>query len=178
MGAVRFGMKLFQLYAGLDSKPLQPHPGDHAKTYAGKQIPLTITFSCTARCNLNCAHCQAQNSNQTKDLDTSRALKLIDEAAAAGDDDIHVAHGTGRGRKVTVMADEARAKEAKFGVGAVGLVLAAVALLAFVFQNTAETQFRWLVFEVTMPRWAALVIAAVLGAVIANLGGWMWRRRS
>ena len=76
------------------------------------------------------------------------------------------------------MADQTRAKEAKFGVGAVGLVLAAVALLAFVFQNTDDTTLNWLMIEVTMPLWLALVITAVLGAVIANLGGWMWRRRS
>jgi ABC-type branched-subunit amino acid transport system permease subunit len=31
--------------------------------------------------------------------------------------------------------------------------------------------------ELTMPLWLALVIAAILGAVIANLGGWLVRRR-
>jgi hypothetical protein len=32
--------------------------------------------------------------------------------------------------------------------------------------------------ELIMPLWLALVIAAVLGAGIANLAGWMLRRRS
>ena len=61
--------------------------------------------------------------------------------------------------------------------GLVGLGLAALALFAFVVQNTEETRFNWLMIEITMPLWLALVIAAVLGAVIANLGGWMMRRR-
>ena len=57
------------------------------------------------------------------------------------------------------------------------LVVAAIALLAFVVQNTNDVRFNWLMIEVTMPLWLALVIAAVLGAVVANLGGWMLRRR-
>ncbi len=57
------------------------------------------------------------------------------------------------------------------------LVVAAVALLAFVVQNTEDVRFNWLMIELTMPLWLALVIAAVLGAIIANLGGWLLRRR-
>ena len=57
------------------------------------------------------------------------------------------------------------------------LVLAAVALLAFVVQNTNDVRFNWLMIEVTMQLWLALVIAAVLGAVVANLGAWALRRR-
>lgn len=59
----------------------------------------------------------------------------------------------------------------------VGLVLAALALLAFVVQNTEDVRFNWLMIEVTMPLWLALVIAAVLGAIVANLGAWALRRR-
>ncbi len=66
----------------------------------------------------------------------------------------------------------------KLNAGVIGLVLAAAALLAFVVQNTEDATFNWLMIEITMPLWLALVIAAVLGAVIANLGGWMLRRRS
>jgi len=65
----------------------------------------------------------------------------------------------------------------KNGAGLIGLGLAAAALLVFVVQNTEDAQFNWLMIEITMPLWLALVIAAVLGAVIANLGGWMLRRR-
>ena len=66
----------------------------------------------------------------------------------------------------------------KLNAGMIGLVLAAAALLAFVVQNTEDATFNWLMIEITMPLWLALVIAAVLGAVIANLGGWMLRRRN
>jgi uncharacterized integral membrane protein len=57
------------------------------------------------------------------------------------------------------------------------LVVAALALLAFVVQNTNDVRFNWLMIEVTMPLWLALVIAAVLGAIVANLAGWALRRR-
>ena len=57
------------------------------------------------------------------------------------------------------------------------LVLAVLALLAFVVQNTNDVRFNWLMIEVTMPLWLALVIAAVLGAIVANLAGWMLRRK-
>jgi len=60
----------------------------------------------------------------------------------------------------------------------VALGVLVVALLAFVFQNTDDVQFNWLMIEITMPLWLALVIAAVGGALIANLGGWLLRRRS
>ncbi|MET0150230.1 MAG: LapA family protein [Acidimicrobiales bacterium] len=64
------------------------------------------------------------------------------------------------------------------GASAVALVLLVLALLAFILQNTEDVQFNWLMIELTMPLWLALVITAVLGALIANLGGWMLRRRS
>ena len=64
------------------------------------------------------------------------------------------------------------------GASAVALALLVLALLAFILQNTEDVQFNWLMIELTMPLWLALVITAVLGALIANLGGWMLRRRS
>lgn len=74
------------------------------------------------------------------------------------------------------MADDTR--KSGMGTGAiVVLVAAVVALLAFVVQNTEDVRFNWLMVELTMPLWLALVIAAILGAVIANLGGWLVRRR-
>ena len=75
------------------------------------------------------------------------------------------------------MADEDGATASTHHLGLIGLVLAAIALIAFVIQNTEDATFNWLVIEITMPLWLALVIAAVLGAVIANLGGWLLRRR-
>jgi uncharacterized integral membrane protein len=74
------------------------------------------------------------------------------------------------------MADDQR--KGPISAGAVALVLLVLALLAFVVQNTEDVQFNWLMIELTMPLWLALVITAVLGALIANLGGWMLRRRS
>lgn len=66
----------------------------------------------------------------------------------------------------------------KRGVGGlVALGVLVVALLAFVFQNTEDVQFNWLMIELTMPLWLALIITAILGAVIANLGGRLLRRR-
>lgn len=76
------------------------------------------------------------------------------------------------------MADGNGKGDGKLGAGAIGLGLAALALLAFVVQNTEDATFNWLMIEITMPLWLALVIAAVLGAVIANLGGWVLRRRN
>ena len=58
------------------------------------------------------------------------------------------------------------------------LAIAALALLAFVVQNTNDVRFNWLMIEVTMPLWLALVIAAALGAIVANLAGWAVRRRN
>ncbi len=74
------------------------------------------------------------------------------------------------------MAGGRGTNDSKLNAGVVGLGLAAAALLAFVVQNTEDATFNWLMIEITMPLWLALVIAAVLGAVIANLGGWMLRR--
>ncbi len=59
----------------------------------------------------------------------------------------------------------------------VGVVLVVVALGAFVLQNTNEVSIDWLVFDADMPLWLLLVIAGALGALLANLGGWLLRRR-
>ena len=75
------------------------------------------------------------------------------------------------------MAEGNATKGSRLNAGLIGLGLAAVALLAFVVQNTEDATFNWLMIEITMPLWLALVIAAALGAVIANLGGWVLRRR-
>jgi len=73
------------------------------------------------------------------------------------------------------MADGNRDRGPIGAMVALGVLV--LALLAFVFQNTEEATFNWLMIEIKMPLWLALVIAAVAGAVIANLGGWMLRRR-
>lgn len=75
------------------------------------------------------------------------------------------------------MAGGDGTKDSRLNAGLIGIVLAVIALGAFVVQNTEDATFNWLMIEITMPLWLALVIAAVLGAVIANLGGWLLRRR-
>ncbi len=50
-----------------------------------------------------------------------------------------------------------------------------VLLLLFIFQNTAETTFKFLFWSFTFPLWLGLVIAAVLAFVIGQLA-LMWRR--
>jgi uncharacterized integral membrane protein len=55
-----------------------------------------------------------------------------------------------------------------------GGILLAV-LLLFIFQNTAETTFKFLFWSFTFPLWLGLVIAAVLAFVIGQLA-LMWRR--
>lgn len=55
--------------------------------------------------------------------------------------------------------------------------IVAVALAAFVVQNTASTPVRWLVFDGSAPLWLVILAAAVAGAVLSELGGWLLRRR-
>jgi len=62
--------------------------------------------------------------------------------------------------------------------GLIAVVIVALALLVFVFQNTQSTQVEWLLFETSeTPVWLVIIIAAVAGAVLSELGGWIIRRR-
>ncbi|NJQ15262.1 DUF1049 domain-containing protein [Streptomyces bohaiensis] len=57
--------------------------------------------------------------------------------------------------------------------GRVVFAIAAVLTLVFVFENTRQTRIRLLIPEVTMPLWAALLTALVLGVA----GGFYLGRR-
>ncbi len=57
----------------------------------------------------------------------------------------------------------------------IGFALIAAISLIFIFENTAQTTVRLLIPEVTMPLWAALLIAWLLG-LLASL--FTIRRRS
>jgi uncharacterized integral membrane protein len=59
----------------------------------------------------------------------------------------------------------------------VALVAVVIALAAFVLQNTNEVSIDWLFFSADVRLWVLLLITAVLGALLANLGGWLLRRR-
>ena len=55
--------------------------------------------------------------------------------------------------------------------------LVAVGLAAFIVQNTDSTPVTWLVFDGSAPLWIVILAAAVAGAVLSEMGGWMLRRR-
>jgi uncharacterized integral membrane protein len=50
-----------------------------------------------------------------------------------------------------------------------------VLLLIFIFQNTADTQFKFLFWSFTLPLWLVLVITALVAFVIGQFA-LMWRR--
>jgi len=55
--------------------------------------------------------------------------------------------------------------------------LVGVGLAAFIVQNTGSTPVRWLVFDGSAPLWIVILAAAVAGAVLSEVGGWVLRRR-
>ncbi|MDH3704670.1 MAG: hypothetical protein OES57_01300 [Acidimicrobiia bacterium] len=56
------------------------------------------------------------------------------------------------------------------------LVLLAIVLVVFIFQNTASQEIKFLGFESEPPLWVSLLLAAVLGALVGQLGMWLYRR--
>ncbi len=52
-----------------------------------------------------------------------------------------------------------------------------VLLLLFIFQNTADTTFKYLFWDFTLPLWLGLLITAVVAFVVGQLA-LMWRRHS
>ena len=65
----------------------------------------------------------------------------------------------------------------RFGAGAVGVGLLAIALGAFVVQNPDDVKVEWLFFSFTLPLWLLLVVTSALALVLGELVGWLWRRR-
>ena len=61
--------------------------------------------------------------------------------------------------------------------GPVAAVLLVVALIFFVVQNGDDVAFEWLVFDMTGPLWVVILVAAVGGAVINEVLGFVRRRR-
>ncbi len=78
------------------------------------------------------------------------------------------------------MADEETAESPKSGLNG-GVIVGAIVLIAlvvFVAQNTNDTKVTWLFFESSgTPVWLVIVIAAVAGAVLSEMAGWLFRRR-
>ncbi|MEQ8840699.1 MAG: LapA family protein [Acidimicrobiales bacterium] len=62
-------------------------------------------------------------------------------------------------------------------VTVIGAAAIAIALIAFIGQNRTDTEVSWLFLDGTWPLWLVIVIAAVLGAVLSEVLGWLIRRR-
>lgn len=76
--------------------------------------------------------------------------------------------------------DELAGEEQKDSTGlttVIGAAIVAVALVAFIGQNRNDTEVSWLFLDGTWPLWLVIVIAAVLGAVLSEVLGWLIRRR-
>ena len=61
-----------------------------------------------------------------------------------------------------------------------GVVIGAIvtaALIVFVAQNASDTEVTWLFFDGTGPLWIVIIVAAVAGAVLSEVVGFLWRRR-
>ena len=56
-------------------------------------------------------------------------------------------------------------------------LLVAAALIVFVVQNDGEVPVTWWFVEVNGPLWAVIIVAAVAGAVLAEVIGWVAGRR-
>lgn len=78
------------------------------------------------------------------------------------------------------MADEElpEKEEALTGLGTVvSAAVVAIALVAFIVQNTDDTPVQWLFIDRSAPLWIVIVISAVAGAVLSEVLGWVIRRR-
>jgi uncharacterized integral membrane protein len=78
------------------------------------------------------------------------------------------------------MSEEPLVEEAKESTGlatVVGAAVVAIALIAFIGQNRDDTEVNWLFLDGTWPLWLVIVVAAVLGAMLSEVLGWLLRRR-
>lgn len=78
------------------------------------------------------------------------------------------------------MSEEPLVEEAKESTGlatVVGAAVVAIALIAFIGQNRDDTEVNWLLLDGTWPLWLVIVVAAVLGAMLSEVLGWLLRRR-
>ncbi len=72
---------------------------------------------------------------------------------------------------MTQGADGGRGNNGWLVGGGILLVL----LLIFIFQNTAETHFKFLFWSFTLPLWLVLLITALVAFVVGQFA-LMWRR--
>ena len=76
-----------------------------------------------------------------------------------------------------ILDDEQPTKKAGGQARLLLVALVAGGLVAFIVQNTDSTPVNWLIFEGSAPLWIVIVAAAVAGAVLSELGGYLMRRR-
>lgn len=72
---------------------------------------------------------------------------------------------------------DGKSKKLSIPPGLVAAVLLVVALIFFVVQNGDDVAFEWLVFDMTGPLWVVILVAAVAGAVLNEVFGFVRRRR-
>jgi len=71
----------------------------------------------------------------------------------------------------------ARGRRLSIRPGVVLALAVAAALIVFVVQNGSEVPVKWWFVEVDGPLWAVIVVAAVAGAVLSEIVGWVAGRR-
>jgi uncharacterized integral membrane protein len=76
-----------------------------------------------------------------------------------------------------VLGGEATAKKRGARERLLAVAIVAAGLFAFIVQNTDSTPVTWLIFTGSAPLWVVIVLAAVAGAVLSELGGYLIRRR-
>jgi len=76
-----------------------------------------------------------------------------------------------------ILGGEATVKKRGARERLLAVATVAAGLGAFIVQNTDSTPVTWLVFTGTAPLWVVIVLAAVAGAVLSELGGYLIRRR-
>ena len=77
----------------------------------------------------------------------------------------------------SLPAVEPEGKKRSIPPGMVLAVLLVVALIFFVVQNGDQVAFEWLIFDMKGPLWVVILVAAVAGAVVNEVIGFVRRRR-
>ena len=77
-----------------------------------------------------------------------------------------------------ILGGEAPAKKRGARERLLAVAIVAAGLGAFIVQDTDSTPVTWLIFTGTAPVWVVIVLAAVAGAVLSELGGYLIRRRA
>ena len=90
---------------------------------------------------------------------------------------VHVEQGQLAAQRLEVLGGEATAKKRGARERLLAVAIVAAGLGAFIVQNTDSTPVTWLIFTGTAPVWVVIVLAAVAGAVLSELGGYLIRRR-